>query len=524
MVITVRTEVVDDGLIVVKEAADEPKARLALQSEVDLLYRAAHPGVVAVVSDDPMSVRLRHGGTSIGRLGPLPPDDAAAIVRAVAGTIADLHAMGIAHCRIDADHVLLGSRGTVRLCGFRGASADEADRAVDVAAMGALLIELLDAAAAAGTTWTGANRGVLDARRRRAGATALRRAARAACRPDAAARPTAKQFGAALAEAVPAMRVPSSAGVADDADRAMPRIGGVPEPRGWDTAELLRLTDEARARSTASVSPIAAPTSPVATSPLSAAVAAPATDAALPLDESSVTKGRAGADPAPSSRRDEPAKRRDGPALRRDGPAMRRLVFAASAAALLVVGLIGGVGAARSMLPFGSGSAADAAAAGSDDDRAIGVDTTSVTTPIPDSSSGQDPASEPVGPPSTPSTPSTRPSCEVPTARGPDLDGDGCAEPVTLDGRIAELGGVQYAIGRDGDAVALADVDCDGIDVPVVYRPSTGEVFVFAGWAVDAATEARTTMVVDGGHAVRRSGTCGAEIVDAEGQIVEVVA
>ncbi len=68
-----------------------------------------------------------------------------------------------------------------------------------------------------------------------------------------------------------------------------------------------------------------------------------------------------------------------------------------------------------------------------------------------------------------------------------DVDGDGCPESVTIDGAQVVVDGARYDVGAPGDAVAVADWDCDGSDTPAVVRPSTGDVFVFDAWATSEA-------------------------------------
>lgn len=48
---------------------------------------------------------------------------------------------------------------------------------------------------------------------------------------------------------------------------------------------------------------------------------------------------------------------------------------------------------------------------------------------------------------------------------------------------VVEHGGHRYAVGRPGDVAVLGDWDCDGTPTPALYRPSTGEAFVFGSWA-----------------------------------------
>lgn len=66
-----------------------------------------------------------------------------------------------------------------------------------------------------------------------------------------------------------------------------------------------------------------------------------------------------------------------------------------------------------------------------------------------------------------------------------------------------------FALGAPGDEVVLGDWDCDGSATPAVYRPSTGEVHLFAAWPTDTAPApavlADATGVVGGSVSVAAS-------------------
>ena len=71
-----------------------------------------------------------------------------------------------------------------------------------------------------------------------------------------------------------------------------------------------------------------------------------------------------------------------------------------------------------------------------------------------------------------------------------DLDGDGCTSFVVRRGDVVEAvvdpteGQPRvFSLGRPDDTLLLGDWDCDGVDTPGLYRPSTGEVFYFFEWA-----------------------------------------
>lgn len=68
------------------------------------------------------------------------------------------------------------------------------------------------------------------------------------------------------------------------------------------------------------------------------------------------------------------------------------------------------------------------------------------------------------------------------------MERGGCPVLVTRDGgdlivdaEAAEP--TRFEVGRASDDILIADFTCSGVDTPAVYRPSTGEVFVFQRWA-----------------------------------------
>lgn len=96
------------------------------------------------------------------------------------------------------------------------------------------------------------------------------------------------------------------------------------------------------------------------------------------------------------------------------------------------------------------------------------------------------------------------PARSCPPTAGPlqaDVDGDGCPSTVSWKGTVAEVEGRRFELGRPGDALVVGDWDCDGTATPALYRPSTGEVFLFARWADPGPVVSAT----DGGHLARDS-------------------
>jgi eukaryotic-like serine/threonine-protein kinase len=134
---------------VVKTATDGPAAQ-RVRAEIAALRAAQHPGVVALVSssDDERGVELRTrfcGSRSLATATAMPVERVAGVVAALAATVADLHEIGIAHRRITADHVLVGTDGRPVLCGFAEADCgtSRAEQAHDVASIGTILFDLL---------------------------------------------------------------------------------------------------------------------------------------------------------------------------------------------------------------------------------------------------------------------------------------------------------------------------------------------------------------------------------------------
>lgn len=104
-----------------------------------------------------------------------------------------------------------------------------------------------------------------------------------------------------------------------------------------------------------------------------------------------------------------------------------------------------------------------------------------------------------------------------------DVDGDGCPDEVTWRGNVAEVtlaaGGTRRAeLGESGDVLVVGDWSCRGSASPGLYRPATGEVFLFDRWAsadepvVD--TTARESGVLDGTPRVRDTDGDGCDEID----------
>ncbi len=85
-----------------------------------------------------------------------------------------------------------------------------------------------------------------------------------------------------------------------------------------------------------------------------------------------------------------------------------------------------------------------------------------------------------------------------------DVDGDGCPEPLVVEGTTVDAGVAQWSLGEPGDLVALGDWDCDGDASAALLRPGTGDVFVFSAWAPeDEPVTVASTRRVHGGVGLR---------------------
>jgi hypothetical protein len=192
------------------------------------LAAAAHPGVVEVVSstgtDDLWELQLVHAGRPVSLVGPLSVEQVGGVAAAVAATLADLHAAGVVHGSIDGSHVLIGPHGRPALCGFDPAAGPAARPEDDIAALGALIVELLG---------TDAEVEPIPERRWRRGAArtgwtrrSLLLVADQACAEPPTRRPSARRLAAAIADAVPGAQVPDAPApitAADPLDSLRPR-------------------------------------------------------------------------------------------------------------------------------------------------------------------------------------------------------------------------------------------------------------------------------------------------------------
>jgi hypothetical protein len=89
-------------------------------------------------------------------------------------------------------------------------------------------------------------------------------------------------------------------------------------------------------------------------------------------------------------------------------------------------------------------------------------------------------------------------------------DDAGDADDATL-----RIDGVRYRVGARGDAVVVGDWNCDGVDTPAVFRPSTGTVFAYDAWATEGSTtRAHALGRAPGAEGIRPAEACGAPLVE----------
>ena len=487
------------GAVLVKRAVHRSD-RLELRREVDALQGLAFPTGLRLVdhhavADGVDELRLGWvGAHSLATTAALPPGHAAAVVATLAGTVAELHEQGWAHRRITADHVVLDGQGRPVLCGYRLAGpAGPPERAADVAALGRLLVETLGDQPAEAEPIPDRRLSWRPRRWHGYGRRALLLLADQACADRQESRPTARAFSQSVLACVPSA---DRAAAGDDAPRRRLALGAT---RTWAAAVRRRGSAHPPAEPRARLLPPPAQRADPGVTGLPAP-----TVHQTALRRTASLPGRDDRDDRPPSTGRDQLRRR---ASRRSVPAGQRL-----AGLGVVLGVLLVLGGLAQMRPARSAS------------LARGRGAAIAPSPPANGRGGAD------APPSSPATTAPRPSRTVPstrphaaaggaavadapvvrvrtcpTALGPatDVDGDGCPEPVIqADGRL-RVDGVDYRIGRPGDRLVVARWGC-GRATPAVLRPSTGDVFVFGGWATAGrALTVRPTLRVAGATGLR---------------------
>jgi hypothetical protein len=402
-------------------ASAEEAARLG--READLLEAARHPGVVELVGVDgsgvgSMLLTAHVEGPTLAAVGPLPLEEAAGLLAAMASTLADLHELGLVHGAVCPEHVIVGPGGRPVLCalGYGGRAGEPAGAAPAVAK--AFADPARTGAEALSPAFDVFGIGALArflAPNPPPG-HALARVAEEAMVADPGARPPARAVAEALQGEVPAARL----------------------PRG-----------------------------------LAAPVPAPAPASAAPADPLA-------------------ALRRAGAGRRRPPRPRFSMALATTAAVVVVGGAIAFASSANSPAPAPvvelSAVPPHEVQPGPTTTRA-GLTSTSTSTSLA----------------TTTTVAAARRDCPVATAvLQADVDGDGCPDALRYTDGLLETGGVRWALGQAGDLVAAGDWGCQGTRTLALFRPSTGEVFRFDGWATPGHDVTATAVVrVPGGVAIR---------------------
>lgn len=405
----------------------EEGARLA--READLLDAGRHPGVVELVGVDGHGVgavllTAHVDGPTLAQVGLLPLEEGAGLLAALATTLADLHALGLVHGGVTADHVIIGTGGRPVLCGmgYGGRTGEPA-----------------------GPPPVGLGRAFLDPARETAGAID----------------PAFDVFGlGALARFVAPDPPPGH--VLDRVAIEATAVAPADRPTARALADVLS-NDVPAAR-------------------LPRGLVAPATPPPARVTPRA-------ADPLDAWRRD-----RGGPAGRRGGSRVRPGLVVAVVA---VVGLLGAAAVVLGRTP----SPAPAL---------VAAPATSPTEPEPPTALPEETAPGPTttraGSVSLP-PPTTAVRADCPPATGllqADVDGDGCPESLRYADGLLQTAKATWSLGQAGDQVATGDWGCQGRRTLALFRPSTGQVFRFDGWAGPGHDLTATEIgVVPGGQALR---------------------
>ena len=421
----VRTSVTTDagGRRVVAKVAGNAEEAARLTVEAAQLQAARHPGVVELVGVDGHGVgsillTAQVEGPTLAQTGPLPLEETAGLLAALATTLADLHDLGLVHGAVAPEHVIVGPGGRPVLCGLAyggrsGAPAPSlppvAADFVDPARIG------VEALSPAFDVFAVGALGRFLAPDPPAGHV-LARVAVEATSADLSTRPDARALAEALQQEVPAARL----------------------PRGLASPPLSR------------PSPAAGP--------------------ADPLAAWRREKGGIGC-------------------LRRSGRSRTSIVVAAVAAVAVVGGAVILAGTRQAPAPMLLTEPAaplppDEVQPGPPTTGAglVSSSTTSTAVPVP-----------------------RRRDCPVPGSfLQADVDGDGCPEALRYADGVLEAGGIRWAVGQAGDQVATGDWSCQGMRTVALFRPSTGDLFRFDGWAA-AGVDLKGVAVarVQGGQALR---------------------
>jgi eukaryotic-like serine/threonine-protein kinase len=451
-----------------------------VRREADALERLSHPSIVRlldVVTDgDGVALVTPYlpGGTLASRIarGPLPAAAVADLGARLGDALAAAHAAGVVHRDVKPTNVLYDAEEQPLLTDFGAAVLAGEDVTETVGTATYLDPEVVGGAASPGPASDQYALGVVLYEALAGSPPYAAPTVEATLR--AADRGVHVPLGQHAPDAPPAIVTAIERAIRRDPTERFPTVrelaSHLEEARSGLDTEVAGGTD-------ATPDPVPGP--PPAAGPGSSAGSAPESPPGsappLPTNRSaepptSPRRGRPAQAPAPTS--DDPGlTRRFGPAppapAPEPTPERRRvpLLLAALAAVLVPIGVV---------LAFAFG----------------GGDDPTITADPPTAASDPD-ATEP-------SEPTELPACEDAPALPPG-NGDAVPADTTGSGCTVELGWdpdtqvltvpqgdgevLRYQLGEAGDVLLVGDWDCDGAQTPGLYRPSSGEVFLFDGFA-----------------------------------------
>ena len=529
---TVTMEADSDNKVVAVKTLSDGDNRNRLAWEHSVLERFAHPGVVELI--DATTTQLRTRFVSSHTLGSRPPtsvEEIAGVGIRLARTLADLHDLGLVHHRVTADHVLLGRGGQPILCGLAESTTDGVGTHHDVTAVVALLRSSMARGQSRSRWWRQdpverSLEKVLDEAIPAEGDTAD------GGTPNRQPM-TMRKLANRLAQAVPTARLPEPAPEEPDTALTSGQDPVVEETEAAESgpvaesgplAEAGPLAESGAAVESGASAPERSEEPPAEAAPPSAPTTAASGDAwsdglseAVASDQGPVSA------PEPVS---ELGANAPSPSL---SPPGHRITKPRVAAALAAAGLVVVAGlvvmwpdrTAKSMTADGGGQPATTSLRNPPPAPAV-VRSTLVeptgTSIKPIGSTGDGRGEAPDGPANgtddaegrgaevggaTAESSSTTVAAEIDI---PENAGSGAPTdqppipPVEVDGNTITFDGARFSVGERGDLLAAGTFRCDGEVLAALFRPGTGEVFVFGGWASgsEAVTGELVSVIPDG--------------------------
>ena len=102
-----------------------------------------------------------------------------------------------------------------------------------------------------------------------------------------------------------------------------------------------------------------------------------------------------------------------------------------------------------------------------------------------------------------------------------DVDGDGCADPISVRAGIIEVDTgteqVVFEVGEETDQILIGDWNCDGVATPLLYRPATGAIYEYDRWpqAGEPARPSVSSGPLGGQAGTQANGDCDEVVIDS---------